>query len=451
MTLQVKRFVPLILILFVIGCGTDFTVANVAPDVQQQIVSPQWWLTDWVWIIDGDGERWESSYIDVGIGGVLDMRSIPLMGTAGTVAGDTQCCLIFEALDSAPPIVDRRELLFLGDVNPNDTAFNLTRLQTRLGILAPITATSFGNVVKELLTTHADPTGINGPKPLMPTNGRVYHANVGGTRLFTDEESIASTAFSRTVQVHRLDYDRIKATEDSRDELHLKIAAVWEREYGLDIRSELQKQDGDTRPATTFTEDWNCSDADSLDCDLTWTELLSSDIDIVSNAAESETRGTGNDTSARADNAVSSDDHIVTGDLTCLDNDADNKPGLTARADTAGSLTQYWARFYCGSDTRVNIRKWISGTESTILSSTGSNWAVTETCTLEVDGSDLEWIVNATSFTVTDVSLTGQLRGGIEADHSNAQTGNADVRWDNWSIADLAGDPVEPHRTEYIE
>lgn len=451
---MIFRLLPFILTLFLVSCGTDNAVQpqRMSDIIQPQFpVSNQWYLSEWVWNIDGDDPHWQASYLNDGVvGGVFDLRSLTLQGTAGKIPGDTQCCLFFETLDTLlrPQIVrDDRLLILAGDFNPDDVAFNIPFIQSAIGIPFPILATSFAGIVKEIATLHSDPSGLTAMKPIMPRNGRVYTVNIGTTRIFTDREAINSIAFSKTVLTHRLDYDLAKAR--TADDLHLRMAGFWELEYGFDIRSDEQKMDGDTRPETTLTEDWDCANADSLDCDLTWDEHVG-DIDIVSNQAQGKSVSASNDQAAKAESDLSSDDHIATTTAVCITNNDNAKPGISVRNNTSVE-TEYWARFRCGASTTIDIRKYVTGTETTLLSTTGIDWPTTLIMSLEIDGSDLELIVDGSTFNTTDSAITGNTRCGIRADVGGILDGADDVAWHEWDCADLSVGEVEQHRTQIIE
>ena len=177
---------------------------------------------------------------------------------------------------------------------------------------------------------------------------------------------------------------------------------------------------------TTITEDWNCADADSPDCDLDWTEV-SGDWDIVSNAIQLVS-GAGN-LFLRAESDLASDDHyaqvvFVTG------------PGTTnygpvcrfAAAATTAYLgihrTAPWETF------RV-----VTGSFTQIATGATPARADGQTLKIQADGSSIQMFVNGSSVVgpSTDTNITGNTRCGLMGNTSSGAE-----NFDNFEAADLA-------------
>lgn len=190
----------------------------------------------------------------------------------------------------------------------------------------------------------------------------------------------------------------------------------------------------------SISENWNCANAASLTCQLTWTEWVGSAWEILSNRA-SCTNQNSNSALARADSDLDTDDHYVQATLavqTIIGGSA-WAPAVTARKDSTTTDTRY----NFGSRTNAlnfELNKLVSGTY-TVLGTHTQDPAVGDVWRLECDGSTQRGLVTSvTLITTTDTAIVNNLRCGIGFYAENL--GNV-VAFDDWSAADLvAGDTL---------
>lgn len=197
------------------------------------------------------------------------------------------------------------------------------------------------------------------------------------------------------------------------------------------------------RGGTTITEDWNCTDSASLTCDLTWTEVEGSDLEILSN--EAHMTGGGASTHARADTDLASDDHyaqVVLAQWPAVSTGTDGL-GVICRKDSTATMTFYrFATFaVVAADTRELV-KLVGGTETALETDTTAV-AAGNTIYVDADGSTQEARVNGSNIlNGTDTAITGNTRTGV----FGLLGGSATVSMDNFEAADLAaaGSVVTP-------
>lgn len=183
----------------------------------------------------------------------------------------------------------------------------------------------------------------------------------------------------------------------------------------------------------TITEDWDCPDSTSLNCDLTWNEISGDGFEIVSNAARSRIIAAAT-YFARAEHDLASSDHYCQADL--LWNGA--------TSNTAGVLVRFSSSAATGYEGDGNrngsvrrIVKVVAGGFTTLASEAFTPGASTWAFRLEASGSSLRLLVNGVEeLAVTDTAITGNTRCGLRAQTVN--TAGAYARWDNFQAGDLA-------------
>jgi hypothetical protein len=381
-------------------------------------------LSNWVWEVEKDGfSYWRSPDCTVGS---VDLRSLPQQGALGPLSQGYG----FFATESACPLPVGAIVLSddLASAPPSATLNTLESLfRVRDGALDGVNTEE---VVWRLLTSHADPSGANGPKPIMPGTSLNLELRLGGHSL------VRSERYDRNVHTHvlevlRLDYERIKIDSLSRDdETYLKVAGYWRDKYSFDVRTEEQKLDGIRKPETTFTESFDTADSDTLGPDLTWTEL-SGDWDVVSNQTASTSNVADNiAVPASPTHDLSSDDHYAQFDWVSIATAASETLGPIIRVVDANN---YYMGFYRVAN-QWELWKRIGGTYTQLGVDLSANAAPATSVKVQVDGSTLELFRDGVSQgTRTDTALTGQLRVGIRG--SPALTAHV---IDDFEAADLA-------------
>ena len=305
-------------------------------------------------------------------------------------------------------------------VNRQDAAFLLYRLPD-------FEASTVDGLVREIFTVYSDPAGITAVKPLRPTPRRVIYADIGPVRLFTDRLATDSAGWLKTRESFALDYEAIRTA--SGDTTALKVAGMWLREYGVDMRTpeQIQRDGPVIKPETTITETWTCANSDTFSCDLTWTEVVA-DWDIVSNQGTKTVNATG---AARAESDLSSSDMYAQVECSSI---ADfNWCGVAARYSSSADTTYYYR--WDNDSVSNNLYKRVAGTDTVLTTGTNDYCAGacgTITIKLEVNGSALStWYNGAARISTTDTSITSGTRCGLWGFH-------AAPNYDNFTCADLA-------------
>lgn len=191
----------------------------------------------------------------------------------------------------------------------------------------------------------------------------------------------------------------------------------------------------------TISENWNCVDSASLNCQLTWTEKSGSNWGITTNSARLQVKDSTTAQEARADSDLASDDHYASGTLirpvgsqfTC---------GVVCRMDPTATRTHYMFRADVGvADAGENyyMAKLVSGTETELGTRDTTDPVNGDLIRLETDGSSITGKVGGVTRIgpVTDTAIINNVRAGIHGYLPAAGTVDT-VGLDNWEAADLA-------------
>lgn len=328
--------------------------------------------------------------------------------------------------------------IYMGD--SLDSLRNKSAIATALELgSADILATTVREVIFELFTQHADPTGAVRWKPLIPTLGLRLELHIGGHSLVKSER-FDQVQHPLVLEVEKLNYRKIR--EDAiqgrinRDtQFHRRYLSRLVEKYHLPFGSFIPSDLPSEAPlphSTTVTDNFNRAD-EELGASADWDED-SGDFEIVSNAVDLIATGGDGRNSAEHQTALASDDHYSQADIESLQGTSGIRVEVKFRyADhnnfySAGTTDR-------GSDT-VDLFRRVTGT-ITEINAPGpihDPWVDGDTLYGEVDGSSLDLRVNGTSeHTGTDTALTGQTHVGIGAQNQDPAMG-----WDNFEGADLA-------------
>ena len=394
-------------------------------------VADEYYLGQWEWNsnpVDSLYPRWEAPHEEF-ITGAIDLRSIPQQSLAG---GSPQGYAIFSYSQTV------NGMTYLGnDVNGNVPNQIKNKLKNKLGITETITGSNFVDVLWEVLTVLADPTGNTRWKPLMPgVNGRM-NLKLGRAGKIKEIALVPfeSPEWDNVLAVLHNDYKRMLDTEPYR--VIAKVLDFWEHKYKVPYQTFIPNgviQIASLPHETTITESWNCSDSDDISCDLTWTQVAG-DIDIVNNKARFPTNG---GKRGRAESDLSSDDHYAQVDGFLTDGGSDEgQVGAMVRFDSAAD-NNYFGGYnsFSAPSWRLRIEKTTAGTTSSILGpDTSGSISTTPTVKLLANGSSIELFVDGSpAIDLTDSSHTGYVRAGIQG--YDALGGPYEV--DNFVAADLA-------------
>lgn len=289
------------------------------------------------------------------------------------------------------------------------------------------------------LTVDADPTGQTGPKPLCGRKNKNVMLILGGKVL--KSEPFNDGHRKRNISVFQVDYKK------NRRNYSIKTVQKWVGSTMQDLYGEMSDENAKKivpvqyhgeeplwrAPETIITESWNCANSDSLNCDLTWTEL-EQDIDIVSNQARTTLDVGDGKTSARADSDLSTDDHYAQAQVdTTISSSAE--AGVITRKDSSATLTWYMHDVVWGSNV-ARLFKRVSGTftslgNGSVTLSVGTPVVVRG----EVDGSTVKVLVDGNEIhSNTDTAITGNLRTGLRGVQQNS---GHYTRWDDFEAGDL--------------
>lgn len=184
--------------------------------------------------------------------------------------------------------------------------------------------------------------------------------------------------------------------------------------------------------ATSASETFNCSDSASLTCVLTWTEFSGTTWGISSNAAQSNSLTAAE---ARADSAVSTEDHSVQSTLGSATESGTGFARCGVIARKANSATRTYYTLFADLDaTNWETGKRVGGTY-TSLATTTQDPAAADVMKLVPDGSSITGMVNGVTVLgpTTDIEITGNTYGGLYS-HGNGTT--LLCIQDSWSIVD---------------
>ena len=315
-------------------------------------------------------------------------------------------------------------------------------LRTRLGLSSPPSGATLIDTTSDVLGSLADPTGQNGPKPLLPTREGsleihlAYHSRVFA-QAFNGAELFATTAKGKANRIRDvLRSDLETANKSGGPALVAKVLGHWCDRWGVSysqatrwrnlirgpLLAELLGKTGGAfkprKPATTYSDDFN-------DGDLTgWTAVTGTWDNPGTEIRYNDTLSNG---LCRYESDLSSADHwsIITHTAT---NSQQNKVGLAVRFNSSAS-TAYISRY---SGTAAGIRKIVGGT-TTNLGSTFTNSSL-HTFTLDINGSLLSYKISGTTQTsATDTAITGNTRCGCYAVSGSTISPS---KSDDWSCDD---------------
>ena len=391
------------------------------------------YVAHWHWTPDARVGHWDAPYRSFCVGR-LDMRPNPSQGKAG---GSPQGYGLFVF---NRPISDPQ----LYPLNPNIRepidAADRDYLRSILNIAEPIRSDKTVDVLWDIMTIHADPTGRDRVKSLMPKADLSMELLLGGYSKIKEKRLIPfqSPEWDTVLSTVQLSYAanrakhytllaRLMRRQDRHQ--HLKYLGWLVQKYGIQnyrifIPPGLPDE-APLPPETTITEDFSG--------DLSnWTQVLGT-WGIVTAHLEVTTAGGGGTSSIKHNTSLAGDDHYAEADM-------------TLNVDTTGAHFGVAARYtdnddhYKGGPTDNftdddEIKKRVSGTY-TSLGTNARNWVDGETGRLKVDGSSLDFLVNGVSkVTATDTAHSGQLVIGITDEFG--EPGN--FEWDDFEAADLAG------------
>lgn len=399
----------------------------------------EYYLTQWV--AGGELATWTAPYREYRVG-TLDMRS------ETEAASDIVAGWAFFAYNQKVPLPDSQ---YLGNdldaaLTPQQKAHIRSTLKTK--------ALKFDNlrdILYEILTENADPTGADKVKPLMPNRKMELEIYFGTKKRIKKSKLVpfVSQEWGVVLATMHNDYKRLVRTEP----LHevAKQLDYWEEKFGVHYTTFVPHdsiQLASLPHATSYTESFDCANSADPSCDYTWTELATGDLKIDSNELEIAKFCCANaHNTIRLDQDLSGDDHyaeidVVTGNAITAQS-VPNWYGTIVRKDSANTATDmdfYQGRYRHRSDASTDtfhIYEWTDNSDAELTSDiTGATTpSYPFTIKTEIDGNTIKFYVDGVEkLSTTDTSITSNTRTGVWAykQHSSNQ-----VNMDSFTTADL--------------
>jgi hypothetical protein len=381
-------------------------------------------LVPWTWDTSGDWSFWRLP--TSAVGGV-DLRPLPAQALAG---GSPQGLAFAALMQSAGTLI--ATVPHMSEANA--TSAMQDAWEAEMGYRPQ--GAKLVDLLWDQITTGSDPSGENGPKPLMPGVDNVLRLFVPG------HSQVKAEAFRFGIHPH---------TNRVRDLLRRDFERMWEESNGsdhcrrvLDFQCEQYRVNdwrefvparlhahipGRLPHATTITDDFtraNQSNLGTASGGWSW-GVVTGQIDISSNQAAGTGAG-GTNSSSRAETDLSSDAHYA--QVTQVSASIGSRNFSPAARFDAGATTYYlFAVMASGSGTY----KRVTGTYTLITSATNDTNAGL-VLKIECNGSTITgYKGGASAASSSDPSgITGNLRTGVQAERVN-QIG------DDFEAADLGG------------
>jgi hypothetical protein len=189
--------------------------------------------------------------------------------------------------------------------------------------------------------------------------------------------------------------------------------------------------------AATITEDWNCANSTTINCDLTWTEVGGTALEILSNRLVNASSA--DDEQAYVANVLTADVYVQV-EVTSLTHHAGavEAGGVVCRKTADAAVTgYYWEATRTDALNEHRLIERVAGAE-TILGTDTTDYAALEVLKLECSGSTLRAYINGSlaSFgAITDSTISAAGRAGVFT-FVNGATG--EIQFDNFEAGDVA-------------
>lgn len=442
-----------------------FSLGITSPSETIQAREPQeLCFASWQWYEDEDGSTWDTPWRRNTLG-MIDLRTLPQQGTPGPTPQGRGLFILDTAglcADSGMPLSPTLDTIL--------TPLESLILEEQLGLPAGSMALiSIEQAIWDIFTVHADPTGQTAVKPI---RGRISEQVTLRLPAYgvIRQEAFTPTHLTNTEEVFKADYRRNKnegtATSTLRAWTEITMIKIYgeandanadrlmppehrDDGWGCDRETCTEITDNFNRPNNT---DLNASDAgktlDGAAATWQWTEV-DGQFAISGNEvrANLSPAAASFPASARAERDLSSDDQRAE-----IDNISFSITGaMTGVATRFSPASKTYYAFWARDSTSFghNIDKIVSGVHTNLKSdsiaeSAGFNIrGESEDSTLTLFIDDVQY----SDFSITDTSITGNLRTGIVTHSSD----NVFSDSDNFSAADLAVPAATPQRIIIIK
>lgn len=332
-----------------------------------------------------------------------------------------------------------------------------------LSISEPLEGVTLEDVLWNTLTIHADASGRDRVRPLLPQADGQMSLRLPSLGLLRRKKlGPSDPEWDVVVQVLQEEYRRLRQEfinsyplGDARRDHYKKVLGGWRLKYRVSDHRVFIPWDlpdeGWLSPSSTIGDTFVEASDTNLESHTPtgpnagtgWALVQGAFGDLVVRGAQDDLNYavSGGSVSARMTDALSGDDHYA--QASCSNNVNGNGPARhvsVAARMSSSAATYYMGSLHRASDTAdpYTIVKIVSGayTELGSVSGTGDS-AINNTLKLEVNGSGLDLYGNdgtELKVSVTDTSITGNLYAGISGRH----TGSNRNQWDDFEAADLA-------------
>lgn len=403
-----------------------------------------WYIGPWIWENIPGFTRWRAPS---GLG-TLDMRILSEMSTPGGTPG---IGIFYGDVDFAS-LENKRDYTLLGsgswyDIKP--TTAQKARIPRKRRYT--LKGDDLVGIIYDALTTGADPDGLEGPFPLMPTVEGNIDLHCGQKHC---EKFNLNTGHGNLVK-NKL-RKQFSNTWERDNTLARKMLGFWEGQYktlGLDswvdfvpvnLRGDVESP---LPPETTLTETFNTADSTTLGPTYSWTEYeadgasnTADRFSVVSNRLSVNTTWAYENPCARAESDLSSTDHNCTLTITAIGSGSDNAQLGPACRFSASAATCYIARAIRAGLDILEEEKLVAGVLTTIGSSTGISLTTSFDIKVQINGSTLKAYKDGTELiSNSDGSInSGETRCGVFG-YNGSSVG---VTGDTWTATDLTASSV---------
>ncbi len=389
---------------------------------------PRFYRGPWVWK-ERPFPQWEPPTGFVG----LDLRSIPEQSRPGGSPGIG----IFYGHGNLGSDYDLLGVGSFRDIKPGQRVRDA--IPCRRG--RTLQGDTLLDLLRDTMTSGADPTGDEFAKPLVPGHDGILRFNLGDqshsepftwgaghTPILQDLLRSDFAAIMADAEAGRLK-DRVHHRRWL-DDLCCKYKVADWREF---VPQRLQANvPGRVPRETTITDNFTRADGTTIGNLLTWTET-SGDMETVSNQVRNVNDGIPGSES-RAETDLSSSDHYSQASVAGLGSGSDiTIAGVLARH--SASAATFYNSYFRRDDGKQHVRKCVTGTY-TELGDTAVTYSIPEACKLECSGTAIKgYQAGVQRVSVTDSAISGNTRCGI---HLFSATGSTKALIDDFEAADLA-------------
>ena len=347
---------------------------------------------------------------------LIDLRSLPQQAMRG---GNSGLCLFYGDGEIKDSNYDKIGDGSFYEIKPSRKFLDALPARRGYAVKGP----DLVGILLDYFTEGADPLGQDGPLPLMPVVGGRLELCCGGQqhfdtfragihphwpkvqdclkRQFAEQFAAAQRGELKDSQQH------LRILDATAEKYGLRSGQDWKALVPLELVTEVP---GLIQHETTITENFNTADSGTLGPQLTWSELIG-DQRIESNKARGGSANSA-DAMAQAVSDLSSTDMYVQCETQISLSELDNAPAARCQSGPTAYLA---IADQSGSNNRIKLYKWVSGSYTQLGSNVNVTWANGDTLKCEANGSSISAYRNGSSQIgpITDTAISSGVRAGI--------------------------------------